>query len=497
MGEVALQARAIAKSFTGVQVLDDVSLDVRGGEVHALMGENGAGKSTLMRILIGALHADGGQVLIDGRPTRIDSPRRAMDHGISMIHQELNPVLDMRVYENIFIGREPRDRLGLADLRRMRREAIGLLDSLDVKLSADAYMRDLSVAQCQQVEIAKALSVDARIIIMDEPTSAIADDDVDKLFAQIRSLREAGVGIIYISHKMEEIFRIADRITVLRDGKNVVSGPAADFDEPALIKAMVGRSIDDVFPKRQVPLGEPAFEVRHWSVPEHVEDISLTLRRGEILGIGGLVGAGRSELVQSLFGFGTHTAGAVRRDGIEVRLRRPADAIAHGIALITEDRKRTGLNLAGTVLENMTLPSLGRLFSGGLIAPRKERRTVTDYMQSLRVRATSPNQYVAELSGGNQQKVVLAKWMLTEPDVVVFDEPTRGIDVGAKRDIYELIGDLVERGKAVILISSEMGELIGLSDRIMVLAGGRCTGTLERSEFSQEAIMELASRFEG
>ncbi|MDO4901629.1 sugar ABC transporter ATP-binding protein [Actinomyces sp.] len=497
MGEAVLEAQAVSKSFAGIKVLDDVSLDVRSGEVHALMGENGAGKSTLMRILAGVLHADAGRILVDEQPVRIDSPRRAMDHGIAMIHQELNPVLDMRVYENIFIGREPRGRLGLADLRRMRREAVRLLDAMDVKLPVDAYMRDLSVAQCQQVEIAKALSVQARIVIMDEPTSAITDDDAESLFSQIRRLRDAGTGIIYISHKMEEIFRIADRITVLRDGAHVITGPATEFNEQTLIRAMVGRSIDDAFPKREVPVGEPAFEVRHWSVPDHVRDVSLTLRRGEILGIGGLVGAGRSELVESLFGFGRHREGTVLRDGVEVKLRRPADAIGRGIALITEDRKRTGLNLAGTVLENVTLPSLGRLFAGGLIRPRKERRTVTHYMQSLRVKATSPNQYVAELSGGNQQKVVLAKWMLTEPDVVVFDEPTRGIDVGAKRDIYELIGDLVEQGKAVILISSEMGELIGLSDRIMVLAEGRCTGTLERSEFSQEAVMALASRFEG
>ncbi|PHP51971.1 sugar ABC transporter ATP-binding protein [Actinomyces ruminis] len=497
MGEVVLEARGVDKSFAGIKVLDDVSLDVRSGEVHALMGENGAGKSTLMRILIGVLRADAGQILIDSRPVRIGSPRQALDLGIAMIHQELNPVADMRVYENIFIGREPRGRLGLADLGRMRRQAVALLETMDVELPVDAYMRDLSVAQCQQVEIAKALSVDARIVIMDEPTSAITDDDAENLFTQIQRLRQAGVGIIYISHKMEEIFRIADRITVLRDGQHVVTGEAADFDEPMLIKSMVGRSIDDVFPKREVPLGEPAFEVRHWSVPNRVHDVSLTLHRGEILGIGGLVGAGRSELVESLFGFGPRSGGTVLRDGVEVHLRRPADAIGSGIALITEDRKRTGLNLKGSVLENMTLPSLSRLFSGGLIAPRRERRTVTHYMQSLRVKATSPNQYVAELSGGNQQKVVLAKWMLTEPDVVVFDEPTRGIDVGAKRDIYELIGDLVEQGKAVILISSEMGELIGLSDRIMVLAEGSCTGTLERSEFSQEAIMELASRFEG
>ncbi|WP_136193909.1 MULTISPECIES: sugar ABC transporter ATP-binding protein [Actinomyces] len=497
MGEVVLEARSIAKSFTGAKVLDDVSLDLRSGEVHALMGENGAGKSTLMRILIGVLRADAGQVLIDGRPVRIGSPRQAMDLGIAMIHQELNPVLDMRVYENIFIGREPRNSLGLVDLRRMRREAVELLKSMEAELPVDAYMRELSVAQCQQVEIAKALSAQARVVIMDEPTSAITEDDAENLFAQIRRLRDAGVGIIYISHKMEEIFRIADRITVLRDGRHVTTGDASEFDDAALIRSMVGRSIDDVFPKREVSVGEPVLEVRHWSVPSRVHDVSLTLHGGEILGIGGLVGAGRSELVESLFGFGRHSGGTVLRDGLQVHLKRPADAIGHGMALITEDRKRTGLNLSGTVLENVTLPSLERLFPGGLISPRRERRTVSHYMQSLQVKATSPNQYVVELSGGNQQKVVLAKWMLMQPDVVIFDEPTRGIDVGAKHDIYELIGDLVEQGRAVILISSEMGELIGLSDRIMVLAEGRCTGMLERSEFSQEAIMELASRFEG
>ncbi|MDU0349806.1 sugar ABC transporter ATP-binding protein [Actinomyces sp. MRS3W] len=497
MDEVVLEARAIDKSFSGIKVLHAVSMDVRRGEVHALMGENGAGKSTLMRILIGILRSDGGQVRIDGKPVSINTPRQAMDHGIAMIHQELNPVLDMRVYENIYLGREPRTRLRLADHARMKRDAAELLEAMDVSVPADAYMRDLSIAQCQQVEIAKALSVNARVVIMDEPTSAITDDDAEHLFGQIRRMTADGVGVIYISHKMEEIFRIADRITVLRDGQHVTTGPAAEFDEPALIKAMVGRSIDDVFPKREVPLGEPALEIRDWNVPQRVQDVSFTLRHGEILGIGGLVGAGRSELVESLFGFGPRGHGTVLRNGKTVQLRRPRDAMRQGIALITEDRKRTGLNLVGTILENVTLPSLGKLFARGLISPRKEKRAAGRYVDSLRVKAASLSQGVAELSGGNQQKVVLAKWMLTQPDVVILDEPTRGIDVGAKRDIYELIGGLVEQGKAVILISSEMGELIGLSDRILVLAEGRCTGTLQRSEFSQEAVMELASRFEG
>ena len=495
MTSPVLEMLDIDKSFPGVRVLSTVSFDLRPGEVHALMGENGAGKSTLMKILMGIHAADAGTIRIDGEPVAIASPRQAIDHGIAMIHQELNPVLDTPVYENIFLGRELRTRAVLADSRAMRRRTEELLASLHLSLPADALMRDLSVAQQQQVEIAKAISQDARIIVMDEPTSAITEDDVGSLFEQIRRLTAAGVGIIYISHKMNEIFEIADRITVLRDGKLIGTDDASALTEKRLITMMVGRELDDVFPKREVALGETVLEVDSWSAPPKVKDVSFTVRRGEILGIGGLVGAGRSELVESLFGAAPHDGGRVLKDGREVAIRRPADAIALGAALITEDRKRTGLNLEGSVAANITLPSLGRIFRGGLLTGG-ESRIAQKYIDSLRIKTPSSGQIVSALSGGNQQKVVLAKWLETDPDLIILDDPTRGIDVGAKRDIYELIGALVEHGKSVILISSEMGELMGLSDRIMVLTEGRTTGILAREEFSQEAIMELASRFE-
>ena len=496
MTSPVLEMLDIDKSFPGVRVLSAVSFDLRPGEVHALMGENGAGKSTLMKILMGIHTADAGTIRIDGEPVAIASPRQAIDHGIAMIHQELNPVLDTPVYENIFLGRELRTRAVLADSRAMRRRTEELLASLHLSLPADALMRDLSVAQQQQVEIAKAISQDARIIVMDEPTSAITEDDVGSLFEQIRRLTAAGVGIIYISHKMNEIFEIADRITVLRDGKLIGTDDASALTEKRLITMMVGRELDDVFPKREVALGETVLEVDSWSAPPKVKDVNFTVRRGEILGIGGLVGAGRSELVESLFGAAPHDGGRVLKDGREVAIRRPADAIALGAALITEDRKRTGLNLEGSVAANITLPSLGRIFRRGLLTGGAESRIAQKHIDSLRIKTPSSRQIVSALSGGNQQKVVLAKWLETDPDLIILDDPTRGIDVGAKRDIYELIGALVEHGKSVILISSEMGELMGLSDRIMVLTEGRTTGILAREEFSQEAIMELASRFE-
>ena len=496
MNAPSLEMIGIDKSFPGVRVLDNVSLDLYPGEVHALMGENGAGKSTLMKILMGIYAADRGTIKIAGEPVTISSPGQAIRHGIAMIHQELNPVLDTPVYENIFLGRELRSGGVLADRRTMEARTAELLESLHLSIPTDALMRDLSVAQQQQIEIAKAISQDARIIVMDEPTSAITEDDVGNLFEQIRELTDNGVGIIYISHKMNEIFQIADRITVLRDGTLIGTDSASSLTEKKLITMMVGRELDDVFPKREVPLGETVFEVQGWSAPPKVKDVSFTVRRGEILGISGLVGAGRSELVESFFGARPHERGRILRNGDEVRIRRPSDAIALGAALITEDRKRTGLNLEGSVADNITLPSLGRLFSNGLISRGIESRIAGKYIDSLKIKTSSQKQLISTLSGGNQQKVVLAKWLETDPDLIILDDPTRGIDVGAKRDIYELIGALVEQGKSIILISSEMGELMGLADRIMVLTEGRTTGVLERQDFSQEAIMELASRFE-
>ena len=487
--------RDISKSFPGVQVLDGATLRVRPGEVHALMGENGAGKSTLMKILMGIYSADGGEVLLDGAPMTVRSPREAMDRGVAMVHQELDPIRDMQVFENIYVGREIARR-GLVDRKAEIAAARELLGELGIDVPATAYMRDLSVAQCQLIEIVKAISLSAKVVVMDEPTSAITEREVEVLFRQIRRLKEQGVAVIYISHKMEEIFQICDTITVLRDGKFIGTGPAKDLDEQTLIRMMVGRDIGDAVPKTEAPIGDVVLEVEGLCWGTRVRDVSFTLRAGEVLGIAGLVGAGRSELVETIFGVRQKTAGTVRVKGGTAEIRHPRDAIARKIALVTEDRKVTGLDLIGTVTENITLAHLSALFPRGLIDRRREGEIARGYIDRLRIRTPSPAQRTGALSGGNQQKVVLAKWLLTEPDIIILDEPTRGIDVGAKRDIYLLIGELVQAGKAVIVISSENQEVMGLSDRILVMAEGRVTGELRRGEFSQEAIMTYASRFE-
>lgn len=494
MAEFVLEMNHIAKSFPGVKVLDDVTLRIRPGEVHALMGENGAGKSTLMKILMGIYTADAGELVFDGQPFTVRNPRDAMDRGIAMIHQELNPILDMQVYENIYIGREKKRGM-LVDQKTMQKETAALLQKLGIDISATAYMRDLSVAQCQLIEIVKAISIEAKVIVMDEPTSAITDREVDTLFTQIRRLRSEGVAIIYISHKMDEIFKICDTITVLRDGKFIGTDAAAHMTSEQLIRMMVGRDITEVFPKADAQIGETLLEVRGLSMGSRVRNVSFTLRRGEVLGIAGLVGAGRSELVETIFGMRRKSAGDILIGGKPVKLDTPAHAIAHKLALITEDRKFTGLNLDGSVAENVTLVDLKRLFPSGLIDHAKEKSIANRYIEELSIKTPGPDQLVANLSGGNQQKVVIAKWLVTEPDIIILDEPTRGIDVGAKRDIYLLIGEMVQAGKAVIVISSEIPEVMGLADRIIVMAEGRLTGEVERSAFSQERIMTYAAQF--
>lgn len=494
MSEYVLEMRHIAKSFPGVKVLDDVTLQVKPGEVHALMGENGAGKSTLMKILMGIYTADAGEVILSGEHLLARGPREAMDKGIAMIHQELNPIMDMQVYENIYIGRELRKGI-LVDRRAMIRETEDLLRELGINIPAVAYMRDLSVAQCQLIEIVKAISISAKVVVMDEPTSAITEREVETLFAQIRRLKSEGVAIIYISHKMDEIFQICDTITVLRDGHFIGTDAAANMTNEQLIRMMVGRDITEVFPKAEAEIGDVLLEVKNLSYGRQVKNVSFSLRRGEVLGIAGLVGAGRSELAETIFAMRQKSAGEILIGGKPVEIRHPKDAIQNRIALITEDRKITGLNLSGTVAENTTLVDLSRQFPSGLIDRQKENRITDEYIQKLSIRTPSAQQLAGRLSGGNQQKVVLSKWLLSEPEIIILDEPTRGIDVGAKRDIYLLIGGLVRQGKAVIVISSEIPEVMGLSDRILVMAEGRVTGGLLRPDFSQEQIMTYAAQF--
>lgn len=495
--EYVLEMKDISKTFPGVVALDHVQLQVKPGEVHALMGENGAGKSTLMKILMGIYTKDaGGEILFDGKPYHVTNPKEAMDQGVAMIHQELNPILDMPVYENIFVGRELRKN-GLVDKKAEIEQAQKLIEECGLHVSPRETLRNLTVAQCQLIEIIKAISANAKVIIMDEPTAAITEREVELLFGHIRRLKEKGVAIIYISHRMAEIFSICDRVSVYRDGQYIGTGDTKDLDEPQLIKMMVGREITDVYPKLEAAKGEVVFEARDIVRADHkVKGVSLSVRKGEILGIGGLVGAGRSELVEGIFGMHPLSGGEIFVKGRKVKVSSPQDIIKEGVALITEDRKATGLNLTGTVNDNIAMVAIKKLLTKGLYDKSKAQKASQAYIDKLNIKTPSVNQIVGNLSGGNQQKIVISKWLLNDPDIIILDEPTRGIDVGAKRDIYLLLGSLVQQGKAVIMISSEIPELMGICDRIVVMCEGKYSGEVQREEFSQERIMALASAIE-
>lgn len=499
--EYVLELKNIYKSFPGVKVLEDVTLQVRPGEVHALMGENGAGKSTLMKILMGIYKADQGSIFLEGEETVIHGPKDAMSKGISMIHQELNTVLDMEVAENVFVGREllkkGMEKLKIVDIARMREETGRYFREMNIDIDPRAKMRTLSVAEMQLVEIVKAISLNSKIIVMDEPTSAITEKEAAVLFTQIERLKKQGVAIIYISHKMDEIFRISDTITVLRDGQWIGTKPAKELDNDMLIRMMVGRELTDIYPKDPVEIGDVILEVKNLSRGKKVQDASFSLRKGEVLGIAGLVGAGRSELVETIFGLYPKTGGQIFLHGKEVHIKNSADAIKNKMALITEDRKQTGLNLIVSVKENIASVSIGKLSTHGIVNDKKINEVSEKYIKELKIKTPDGNAIVGNLSGGNQQKVVLAKWLLDEPDIIIFDEPTRGIDIGAKRDIYLLINNLAKEGKAVIVISSEMAEVMGICDRILVMAEGRINGEVRREEFSQEVIMGYASNITG
>ncbi len=492
--EYILDMQNISKTFPGVKALDGVQLKVRPGEVHALMGENGAGKSTLMKILMGIYTMDpGGAITFNGQPYVVHNPKEAMDTGVAMIHQELNPILDMTVYENIFVGRELRKH-GIVDKKAEIEEAKRLIEECGLHVSPTETLRHLTVAQCQLIEIIKAISVNAKVIIMDEPTAAITDREVELLFGHIRRLKAKGVAIIYISHRMDEIFAICDSVTVYRDGRYIGCGTTKELDEAALIKMMVGREITDVFPKLEAKIGETIFEAKHVTRADNkVRDVSISVKRGEILGIGGLVGAGRSELVEGIFGMHRLSGGEITVKGKPVHVHSPADIIREGVALVTEDRKVTGLNLTGSVNDNISMVAIHKTLVNGLYSKGKARKLSQEYIEKLNIKTPSGDQIVGNLSGGNQQKVVISKWLLNDPDIIIMDEPTRGIDVGAKRDIYLLIGSLVQQGKAVIIISSEIPELMGVCDRIVVMAEGHMSGEMSRADFSQESIMRLAS----
>jgi len=474
--------------------LNGVQLKVARGEVHALLGENGAGKSTLMKILSGLVQKDGGEIYLDENQVEIKSPKAALDLGISMIHQELNPVRAMTVSENIFLGKEPCFRFTNVVNRRKQRELTrALFGEMDVSINPDKKMSDLLVAEMQLVEIVKAVSYNARIIIMDEPTSAITGREVEKLFAIIRSLKSKGIAIIYISHKMDEIFRISDTITVLRDGQYVETRPAKELDRDTLVKLMVGRKISELFPKVKSEKGEVAFEVEGLTKHGLFENISFKVRKGEVFGLAGLMGAGRTEVMETVFGLRRADAGKIKINGREVRLQSPAAAIRHRLALITEDRQMKGLNLKASVRDNITLSNL-KSFSrfGQVLQFQRENQAADAEMEKLRIKARNRGQIVKTLSGGNQQKVVLAKWLLNNPEIIILDEPTRGIDIGAKAEIYKIIAQLAEQGRTIIMISSELEEIMGLCDRVVVLYHGKVSAEFGRHAFSQETIIKAA-----
>lgn len=498
--DVLLQASGITKSFPGVRALDGVNLTVRRGRLNALLGENGAGKSTLMNILAGVFPPDAGTVTLEGRSVTFKNTREAQVVGISIIFQELNLVPEMSIAENIFIGREPMTRFGLVDYTRMNADAAALLKELELDADPRTLISQLKVGAQQVVEIAKAISFKSRVIIMDEPTSAITGHEIEMLFRQIRRLKQNGVGLIYITHKLDELNEIADDITVFRDGKFVAQREFSDVTREEMIRLMVGRELKDLFPKSQTTPGEVVMRAKSISLQHTdrvgdfaVKDVSFEVKRGEVLGIFGLMGAGRTELLQTLFGMhpGTSTGG-VEVDGHHVEIKSPQAAIAAGLALAPEDRKGEGVVLELSVAHNTTLSCLQRIERFGLLQMKQERELVGSYVGRLRVKTPSIEQRIVNLSGGNQQKVVLAKWMATEPKVLLLDEPTRGIDINAKKEIYALIDELAQSGLGVVMVSSELPEILGIADRVMVLCEGRKTAEFSRAEATEEKIVNAA-----
>ena len=484
--------RRIDKSFPGVDALRNVDFDLQAGEVHALLGENGAGKSTLIKILGGGLKPDHGEIRIRGRDPEITSPAEAQRAGIAVIYQEFNLIPALSVRENIFLGRDHAT-WGWLRHREELLAARQIFDRMGVSLDGNALCSSLSVAQQQLVEIAKALALDATILVMDEPSAALTTQEVDHLFAIVRELQGQGIGIIYISHRLEEIESLADRVTVLRDGQKVATRLAAETDRNEMIELMVGRTLDKEFPPRNVTLGDTRLRVERVSAGDRVRDVSFTVRAGEILGITGLVGAGRTELARAIFGADPRDTGTIALDGTTLHIDSPRDAIRAGIGFLTEDRKLQGLVLKHSVRHNYGLPNLSWLSRIGWVRQQAERSTFGNYIDNLRIKIPAQDQLAATLSGGNQQKVVLAKWLARQCDVLLFDEPTRGIDVGAKYEIYLLMNRLAEEGKSVVMISSELPEILGMSDRILVMRDGSMAGEVtDVKGATQEQLLDLA-----
>ena len=491
-GQPALEMREVRKEFPGVVALDNVDFELRRGEVHVLLGENGAGKSTLMKILSGAYHKDDGQILLNGEPTEIRSPRHARNLGIAIIYQEFNLVRQLSAAENIFLGREPCFQPGLVDKKRMADDARRLLDELGEAFDPLLPVKRLSVAHQQMVEVAKALSMNANILIMDEPTSALTENEIENLFATIRRLQAKGVSVVYISHRLQELFQIGDRVTVLRDGTYVGTYPIAETTPRQLVRLMADRDLTDHFPKRKAPLGDELLRVESLSTHDKLDDVSFSLRRGEVLGIAGLLGSGRTELARAIFGADSIDAGQISIRQEPVRISSPAAAIRRGIGFLTEDRKEQGLVLSLSVKHNIGLSNMDSLAPNTVINARKLNALARRFVDKLKIKTPSIAQKVVNLSGGNQQKVALAKWLARDVDVLIFDEPTRGIDVGAKVDIYELMNELTANGVGIIMISSELPEILGMSDRILVMSAGRVAREFGSGEATQEQVLAAA-----
>ena len=492
-----LEMRGITKEFPGVKALDGVSLTVRPGTVHALMGENGAGKSTLMKCLFGIYSKDSGTITLDGREVNFKSSKEAMENGVAMVHQELNQALTRSVTDNLWLGRYPKVGGIMVSESTMRKRTKEIFDQLEVHVDPKAIMSTLPVSQRQMVEIAKAVSYNAKVIVFDEPTSSLTETEVEHLFRIINMLRDKGCGIIYISHKMEEILRISDDVTIMRDGQWVATRPASELTMNEIIRLMVGRELTNRFPPKDNVPGEAILEVENLSGKyTRLKEASFQLRKGEILGIAGLDGSGRTEVLENLFGSMTKGSGTIRLHGKEIKNRNPRESIKNGFALLTEERRATGIFGIRDILDNTVISNLKSYLIGGICLSDKKMREDTDWaIQAMRIKTPSQKTQIRSLSGGNQQKVIIGRWLLTKPEVLLLDEPTRGIDVGAKYEIYQLIIDLAKEGKGVIMVSSEMPELLGVCDRILVMSGGILAGEVDAKNTSQEEILTLAAKY--
>ncbi|MBO0418654.1 MAG: sugar ABC transporter ATP-binding protein [Vagococcus fluvialis] len=492
--EYILELESVCKEFPGVKALDNVQLKVKPGEVHALMGENGAGKSTLMKCIIGMYQATSGKIKFNGEYIENYDVIKALNMGISMIHQELSPVNEKSVMENIWLGREPKNRLGLVDHKTMYKMTLEVLERINLNVNPKTLMKELTVANIQMIEIAKAISYDAKVIIMDEPTSSLTAKEIEQLYEIIRQLKSEGRSIIYISHKLDEIKAVCDEMTFFRDGQYVGQHSVKDTSEEEIIKLMVGRNLDRLFPKMETEIGEVKLSVKNLSDGKTFNNVSFDVREGEILGVAGLVGAGRSEVMETIFGVRHKVSGAVTLNGKELNIKTASDAVASGLAFLTEDRRKTGIFPVMSISYNIVSSSMETFKNKfGLVENKRMDDEARNYIETLKIKTPSHTTAIQNLSGGNQQKVLIAKWLLTKPEVLILDEPTRGIDVGAKAEIHRNISTMAYTGKSIIMVSSELPEILGMSDRVVVMHEGRITGILENKDLTQETIMAYAS----